>query len=203
MVVKTTDAAHFLLYFISMVRKIKINPEKCDACGLCAAACHEGAIAIKNGKATLNQENLCDGLGHCLPACPAGAISFEEIPARTEAQWPLQIKLVPLNAPYFERADLLISADCAAYACRTFHEDFMRNRITLIGCPKLDNTDYSEKLARIIAGNSVSSLIAVRMEVPCCGGIERFLAEALKKSGKTLPMQVITLSIDGAARERR
>jgi ferredoxin len=195
-----------------MMRKIvKIDAERCNACGLCVSACHEGAIAIKNGKAALTEARYCDGLGNCLPLCPTGAISVEEAdapefalpPEPTLKHWPLQIKLVPFKAPYFENAGLLIAADCGAYAYERFRHEFMRERITLIGCPKLDAVDYSEKLARIIQENAVASLAAVRMEVPCCGGIEGALLEGLKKSGKSLPVHIITLSIDGRILERR
>ena len=211
-----------------MIRKIiKIDEEKCNGCGACAAACHEGAIDMVNGKARLMREDYCDGLGDCLPACPTGAITFEEreapeyneeavkkakraierkneVPKSTNTvsesrlrQWPVQIKLVPVTAPYFENADLLISADCAAYAYGNFHADFIKNRITLIGCPKLDNTDYSEKLTEIIALNNIKSVTVVRMEVPCCGGIENAAKQAVKRSGKFIPWHVVTISTDG------
>ncbi|MBQ6537244.1 MAG: 4Fe-4S binding protein [Firmicutes bacterium] len=227
-----------------MLRKIiRIDEEKCNGCGACTAACHEGAIAMVDGKARLMREDYCDGLGDCLPACPAGAISFEEreaaaydkaaveaaarrkqagafsgcpgsmqrvierpaapSPARTEAavselrQWPVQIKLAAENAAYFDGCDLLIAADCTAYAYAAFHQDFIRGRVTLIGCPKLDAVDYSEKLGRIIANNDVRSLTIVRMEVPCCGGIENAAKKALKASGKFIPWQVVTISTDG------
>lgn len=229
-----------------MIRKIiKIDAEKCNGCGLCAEACHEGAIEMVDGKAKLTREDYCDGLGDCLPACPAGAISFEEreAPAYDEAavraaktknvpaplpcgcsgtqsktlhrapaapqsemnppaqsrlaQWPVQIKLVPVNAPYFENADLLIAADCTAYAYGNFHNEFIRNRITLIGCPKLDTGDYSEKLTQILSHNNIKSVTVVRMEVPCCGGIENAVKRALQASGKFIPWQVITVSADG------
>ena len=195
-----------------MIRKIiKIDESRCNGCGACAAACHEGAIAMIDGVAKLTREDYCDGLGDCLPACPTGAITFEmrEAPAYDEAavkatqmkkklnqesgghipcscpgtqesrlsQWPVQIKLVPVNAPYFSGAHLLIAADCSAYAYGSFHSDFIKNKIVLIGCPKLDEGDYSEKLAAIIGGNDIKSVTVVRMEVPCCGGIE-FAAKA-------------------------
>ena len=183
---------------INMVRKIiKIDAEKCNGCGLCAQACHEAAISMIDGKARLLRENFCDGLGNCLPVCPTGAISFEEREAAELRQWPVQIKLVPVNAPCFKNAHLLISADCAAYACGVFHDKFMKNKITLIGCPKLDNTDYTDKLCEIITGNDIKSLTVVRMEVPCCAGIEQALISALKNSGKFLPWQVFTLSTEG------
>ncbi|MGN0450973.1 MAG: ATP-binding protein [Acutalibacteraceae bacterium] len=226
-----------------MFRKIiKINEEKCNGCGACAAACHEGAIQIVDGKARLTREDYCDGLGDCLPACPTNAISFEEreAPAYDEAavkaaksakaqkslpcgcpgtqskqinreaapytaaatesqlsQWPVQIKLVPINAPYFAGARLLIAADCTAYAYGNFHSEFIKDHITLIGCPKLDETDYADKLTEIIANNDIKSVTVVRMEVPCCGGIENAAKRALKASGKFIPWQVITISTDG------
>lgn len=227
-----------------MKRKIiKIDEEKCNGCGACAAACHEGAIEMVGGKAKLAREHYCDGLGDCLPACPTGAITFEEreAPAYDEAavraakaakkpctgracpgsaakvlvrektefpasgassqsrlaQWPCQIKLVPVNAPYFDGANLLIAADCTAFAYGAFHNDFMRNHITIIGCPKLDEGDYTEKLTAIIKNNNVKSLKIVRMEVPCCGGLERAAKNALLASGKFIPWQVVTISTDG------
>jgi ferredoxin len=200
----------------NMIRKIvKIDREKCNGCGRCAEACHEGAIGIVDGKAELLREDYCDGLGNCLPACPAGAIAFEERNAEEYnaegaaavmpggviqsrlAQWPVQIKLVPVNAPYLSGANLLVSADCGAYAYGNFHNDFMRNRIVLIGCPKLDEGDYSEKLTEIIRRNDIKSVTVVRMEVPCCGGIENAVITALKNSGKMIPWRVIVLSIGG------
>lgn len=201
-----------------MIRKIiKIDEEKCNGCGACATACHEGAIEMINDKAKLTRENYCDGLGDCLPACPTNAISFEEreAPAYDEAavlaskqkkehginselsQWPVQIKLVPVRAPYFEGANLLIAADCTAYAYGNFHNEFIRNRVTLIGCPKLDEGDYAEKLTEIIKNNNIKSVTIVRMEVPCCGGIENAAKRALQLSGKFIPWQVVTISIDG------
>ena len=247
-----------------MKRKIiHIDESKCNGCGLCAAACHEGAIGMVDGVARLLREDYCDGLGDCLPACPTGAITFEEreaLPYDEEAvrqaqaaakggtqsasgsekapdvlpcgcpgsqsralhrecapgsespascstsaspavsrlsQWPVQIKLVPVNAPYFDGADLLIAADCTAYAYGNFHEEFIRGRITLVGCPKLDEGDYTEKLTSIIASNDIQSVTIVRMEVPCCGGIEMAARRALQASGKFIPWQVVTISTDG------
>ena len=228
-----------------MLRKIiKIDEEKCNGCGACAAACHEGAIEMVEGKARLTTEDYCDGLGDCLPACPTGAITFEEreAPAYNEEavlqskmqkaavklpcgcpgtqsrtikhegttqtqtvaaatsqlmQWPCQIKLVPVNAPYFENANLLIAADCTAYAYGNFHNEFIRNHITVIGCPKLDDGDYAEKLTQIIANNNIKSVTIVRMEVPCCGGIENAAKRALQTSGKFIPWRVVTISTDG------
>lgn len=262
-----------------MIRKIiHIDEEKCNGCGMCANACHEGAIDMVNGKAKLVRENFCDGFGDCLPACPTGAITFEEreAPAYDEAavlaakaevvpegkkmtmeeimkiedetlrrktmmeavkkgelempsgcpgsrlmqlkkegeapaeqpqaagravsrleQWPCQIKLLPTQAPFYDGAKLLIAADCTAYAYANMHEDFMKGKITLIGCPKLDDIDYTEKLTEIIAKNDIKSVTIVRMEVPCCGGLQRAAENALKNSGKFLPWQVVTISRDG------
>ena len=239
-----------------MIRKIiRIDKEKCNGCGACAKACHEGAIDIIDGKAELVREHFCDGLGDCLPECPTGAISFEEREApeydekavkeaqkkilaknRTMAthvgcpgsksmqiqrkeiaetkksastadqvsrlqNWPVQIKLAPVSAPYFNDAKLLIAADCTAYAYASFHQDFIRNKITLIGCPKLDQVDYSEKLTAIIQNNDIQSVTIVRMEVPCCGGLEMAAKKALQNSGKFIPWQVVTISIDGKIME--
>ena len=192
-------------------RIIEINEAKCNGCGLCAAACHEGAIGMVDGKAKLLRDDYCDGLGDCLPACPADAIHFEEreAPAYNEAavlaakaatqlsQWPVQIKLVPTNAPYFDGANLLIAADCTAYAYGNFHQEFIRNHITVIGCPKLDEGDYAEKLTEIIANNDIKSVTIVRMEVPCCGGIEQAAKRALQASGKFIPWRVAIVSTDG------
>lgn len=227
-------------------RIININEEKCNGCGACAAACHEGAIGMVNGKAKLLRDDYCDGLGDCLPACPTGAITFvereaaeyneaavlenkrkkgeavrhsagcpghalrtferEEEPQSADkpkhtgsklAQWPCQIKLVPINAPYFDGAQLLVAADCAAYAYADMHSEFMRGKITLIGCPKLDDVDYSEKLTEIIRQNDIKSVTVVRMEVPCCKGIENAVKTALQNSGKFLPWRVVTISVDG------
>ena len=251
-----------------MIRQIiKIDEEKCTGCGICVTACHEGAIAMVNGKAQLIRDDYCDGLGNCLPACPTGAITFEQreaLPydeaavmanmAATQAnqaqahhaeaakltiakpvhggsgcacpgskmttisrpnttspeptastsapvsqlrQWPVQIKLVPVHAPYFEGANLLIAADCCAFAYGNFHQEFIRNRITLVGCPKLDDVDYTEKLTAILANNNIKSLTVTRMEVPCCGGIEYAAKRALQASGKFIPWQVVTISTDG------
>ncbi|HJH48961.1 4Fe-4S dicluster domain-containing protein [Merdimonas faecis] len=242
-----------------MIRKIiQINEEKCNGCGACAAACHEGAIQMINGKAKLIRDDYCDGLGDCLPACPTGAITFEEreaaaydpeavqlhlktrkdsssqaqpafsgcpgqaprsishtpsdcsaaktplesaAPQSQLSQWPVQIQLAPVNAPYFQGAHLLIAADCTAYAYADFHQRFIRNHITLIGCPKLDLVDYTEKLTEIIRGNDIKSLTIVRMEVPCCGGIQHAATQALKASGKFIPWQVVTVKIDGTILE--
>lgn len=231
-------------------RIIHIDEDKCNGCGACAAACHENAIGMVNGKAKLMRDDYCDGLGDCLPQCPTGAITFveREAAAYDEAavkanqaklkqqsqapahphiggcpgaaaralnnrpaapvndsgerpsqlrQWPVQIKLVPTRAPYFDGAHLLIAADCTAYAYAGFHEKFIRNRITLIGCPKLDSIDYSEKLTEIIRSNDIQSVTIVRMEVPCCGGLEMAARKAIQDSGKFLPWQVYTISLDG------
>lgn len=233
-----------------MIRKIiHIDQEACNGCGICADACHEGAIGMVDGKARLLREDYCDGLGDCLPACPTGAITFEEREApaydheavlaaqakkkqandgaplpcgcpgsqsrqidrpaeKAEAventriqsrltQWPVQIKLAPVNAPYFNGCDLLIAADCSAYAYGDFHRDFISGRVTLIGCPKLDAVDYSEKLAEIFARNSIRSVTVVRMEVPCCGGIEYAARTALENSGRDFPLNIVTVSTDG------
>ena len=225
-------------------RIIEIDQEKCNGCGACAQACHEGAIGMVNGKAQLLRDDYCDGLGDCLPACPTGAITFLEREAAAYdeqavkenqrkkqqaqagcpgqrmrqfsrpapaahspsspgervsqlAQWPCQIKLAPVNAPYFDGAKLLIAADCTAYAYAGIHEDFMAGKVTLIGCPKLDSVDYSEKLTQIIAQNDIQSVTILRMEVPCCGGLEMAAKKALQQSGKFIPWQVVTLSVDG------
>lgn len=238
-----------------MQRKIiNIDREKCNGCGACASACHEGAIEMRDGVATLIRDDYCDGFGDCLPACPTGAISFtvreaaaynEEAVARAKQaksvhgggcpgqrirlmrengernsaaaqpdakesagtsvtaselmQWPCQIRLVPAGAPFFDGADLLIAADCTAYAYASLHRDFMRGRVTLIGCPKLDDADYAEKLGEIIAKNNIRSLTVVRMEVPCCGGLEAAARRALAASGKFIPSQVVIISTDGKA----
>lgn len=195
-----------------MIRRIiHIDEEKCNGCGACAAACHESAIGMVNGKAKLLRDDYCDGLGDCLPACPTGAITFveREAAAYDEAavlanqkkaplqQWPVQIRLVPTQAPYFDGAKLLIAADCTAYAYANFHEDFIKGKIVLVGCPKLDAVDYSEKLEEIIRNNNITSVTIVRMEVPCCGGLEMAAKKALQNSGKFIPWQVTTISVDG------
>ncbi|MGI6752308.1 MAG: ATP-binding protein [Anaerovoracaceae bacterium] len=238
-----------------MIRKIiKIDEEKCNGCGLCVDACHEGAIGMVDGVAKLLRDDYCDGLGDCLPVCPTDAISFEEreaAPFDEEAvlknkrkmeienilnmqgeelpcgcsgtqskmfnreggceitptgrgdvtsklaQWPVQIKLIPVNAPYFKDANLLIAADCAAFAHGDFHNQFMRNKITLIGCPKLDEGDYADKLTAIIKNNDIKSVTVVRMEVPCCGGLESAVKRALQASGKFIPWNIVTISTDG------
>ena len=188
-----------------MIRKIiEINEEKCNGCGLCAKACHENAIGMVNGKAKLLRDDYCDGLGDCLPTCPTGAITFVEHEAAVEAnkrkknrQWPIQIQLTPVNAPYFDGADLLIAADCTAFAYANFAKEIQKGKITLIGCPKLDPVDYSEKLTAILEQNDVKSVTIIRMEVPCCGGIQNAAVTAMKKSGKFIPWQVLTVSVEG------
>lgn len=193
---------------LNMKRQIiKIDGDKCNGCGACAAACHESAIGMIDGKAVLLRDDYCDGLGNCLPVCPTGAITFEEreaaaydeeaVKRNQQHQWPLQIKLVPVKAPYFDNANLLIAADCSAYAYAEFHKDFIRSHTTIIGCPKLDPGDYSEKLTEIIKNNEINSVKIVRMEVPCCGGIEAAAKNALKASGKFIPWQVITIGTHG------
>lgn len=249
---------------IKMIRKvIHIDEDKCNGCGICANACHEGAIGMVDGKAKLLRDDYCDGMGDCLPACPTGAITFEEREAaayneaavqenkkKKELQekmkqmnvggcpgsavrmlqqkntgvssptgtsslvgensmvavsqlrnWPVQIKLAPINAPYFKGAKLLIAADCTAYAYANFHQEFIRGKVTMVGCPKLDSVDYSEKLTEIIRNNDIQSVTIVRMEVPCCGGLEMAAKKALQASGKFIPWQVVTISIDGTILE--
>jgi NAD-dependent dihydropyrimidine dehydrogenase PreA subunit len=234
-----------------MKRKIvKIDEEKCNGCGLCVSACHEGALQLINGKAKLVSENYCDGLGDCLPECPTNAITIEErealpfdeeavkkhmetkkmitetlacgcpgshartidkkqvpaspktapvMPAVSELrQWPCQIKLVPIHAPYFDNAHLLIAADCTAYAYANIHEDFMRNKITLIGCPKLDNVNYAEKITEILKAHVIKSITVLRMEVPCCSGIAGAVKEALINSGKMIPWRIVIIGTDGS-----
>lgn len=199
-----------------MIRKIiEIDEKKCNGCGACATACHEGAIGMVNGKAKLLRDDYCDGLGNCLPTCPTGAISFveREAAAYDEAavlaakekkqasqlrQWPVQIKLAPVNAPWFNGAKLLVAADCTAYAYANFHQDFIKGHVTLIGCPKLDAVDYTNKLTEIIQQNDIQSVTIVRMEVPCCGGIEIATKTALQNSGKFIPWNVVTIATDGS-----
>lgn len=203
-----------------MIRKIiEINEEKCNGCGACATACHEGAIGMVNGKAKLLRDDYCDGLGDCLPTCPTGAISFveREAAAYNEAavlaakekkqesqlrQWPVQIKLAPVNAPWLNGAKLLVAADCTAYAYAGFHQDFIKEHVTLIGCPKLDAEDYSIKLTEIIRNNDIRSITVARMEVPCCGGIEAATKTALQNSGKFIPWNVVTITTDGKILDR-
>ena len=224
-----------------MVRRIiQIDQDKCNGCGACAAACHEGAIGMVDGKAKLLRDDYCDGLGDCLPACPTGAITFVEreaapydqkaveenqrkalhqggcpgqrarqlrreqeapacqaAPVSQLAQWPCQIKLLPVRAPYYDGADLLVAADCSAFAYAGLHQEFMRGRVTAIGCPKLDGVDYSEKLGAILASNDIRSVTVVRMEVPCCGGLEMAARKALTACGRDIPLRVVTLSVDG------
>lgn len=198
-----------------MIRKIiQIDEEKCNGCGLCAKACHEGAIGMVNGKAKLLRDDYCDGLGDCLPVCPTDAISFVEREAAAYDEqavkanmavslmnWPVQIKLAPINAPYFNGADLLIAADCCGYAYDNFHKDFIKEKVTLIGCPKLDAISYSEKLTEIIKNNSIKSVTVTRMEVPCCGGMERAVLQAVSDSGKDIPLSVVTIGIHGDIKE--
>ena len=188
-----------------MIRKIiEIDEEKCTGCGLCVDACHEGAIELIDGKAKLIRDDYCDGLGDCLPTCPTGAIEIierEAVAYDEEAvklrQWPIQIKLVPTKAAWFDGAKLLVAADCTAYAYANFHKEFIRGKVTLIGCPKLDAVNYSEKLTEILRNNDIQSVTIVRMEVPCCGGLEMAAKKALQTSGKFIPWQVVTISIDG------
>lgn len=206
-----------------MIRKIiQIDEQKCTGCGICISACHERAIEIIDGKAKLIKDDYCDGLGDCLPTCPTNAISFVEREAKPYdekaviqrknnlssknlnqsqlSQWPIQIKLVPINADYFNETDLLIAADCTAYAYGNFHNDFIKNKVTLIGCPKLDNIDYSDKLVAIIKNNNIKTITVTRMEVPCCGGIENALKIAIKNSGKDIPLKVVIITTDGSIR---
>ena len=207
-----------------MIRRvIQIEEDKCNGCGACAKACHEGAIGMVNGKAKLMRDDYCDGLGDCLPACPMDAIHFieREAEAYDEAavlknkeekakaersrlrQWPVQIKLLPVHAPFYEGANLLIAADCTAYAYGNFHEKFIRGRITLIGCPKLDAVDYAEKLTAIFAAHSIRSVTVARMEVPCCGGIEQAVKRAIAASGKAISCHVTVIGTDGTIQEER
>ena len=181
---------------------IKIDKYKCNGCEACVSACHEGAIAMVDGVAQLVREDYCDGLGNCLPVCPTGAITFEkqevkEIKAPKRKQWPIQLKLVPINAPYFDGSDLVVAADCVAFSYPDFHEKFMKDNAILIGCPKLDNIDYSEKLTSIISNNNIKNITVVRMEVPCCGGITHAVMQALQNSGKMIPWQIVTVSTEG------
>lgn len=215
-----------------MIRKIiEIDESKCNGCGLCAKACHEGAIELVDGKARLMREHFCDGLGDCLPACPADAIHFveREAPAYDEAavraaklprtaqkaggcpgvramsldsgsalrNWPVQLRLLGCTAPYLQGADLLIAADCTAFACGAFHAKYMNGRVTVIGCPKLDAADYSEKLTAILLHNDIRSVLVTRMQVPCCGGLAYAVEKAVAASGKNIPVRVVILSPQG------
>ena len=224
-------------------RIITIDHDRCNGCGLCTQACHEGAIIMEDGKARLLREDYCDGLGDCLPACPAGAISFEEREAlpydhaavqaamaakkapcacpssqiKTFAphqasdtaailpsalsQWPVQLQLAPITAPHYQNAHLLIAADCSAYAYGNFHRQFIKGRIALIGCPKLDSTSYTDKLTAILGANAIQSVTLTRMAVPCCGGLENALRQALAASGKTIPLHIVTITTDGRSIE--
>lgn len=222
-----------------MIRRvIQIDEDKCNGCGRCVHACHEGAIGLVGGKARLMRDDYCDGLGDCLPNCPTGAISFIEreaaaydeaavkaaqaakkqafsgcpgsAPRRIEthggeevhapaqlSNWPVQIRLAPVKAAYFDGADLLIAADCSAYAYGNFHNDFIKGRVTLVGCPKLDPVDYAEKLGEILAANDIKSVTLTRMQVPCCGGLQAALTRAVAAAGKKLPLHVVTISNSG------
>jgi ferredoxin len=231
---------------------IEIDQEKCNGCGLCVNACHEGAIELVDGKARVVSETYCDGLGACLPHCPTGAITIVEkeaaaydeqaamkhlaqtanpkataesapqcgcpgstartlqqsavptaaCPAGADSelrQWPVQIKLVNVQAPYFQNADLLVAADCTAYAYAAFHQDFIRGRITLVGCPKLDDNEfYTQKLAEILSCNDIRSICVVRMEVPCCSGITHAVKKAMLTSGVIVPYSEVVISVDGS-----
>jgi Fe-S-cluster-containing hydrogenase component 2 len=261
---------------------VHIDESKCTGCGLCANACHEGAIRMVDGVARLISDSYCDGLGDCLPACPADAITIQEreavaydeaavqahLASRTEPaadacacsahgqtsedpeplacgcpgthahaiertpasdaastaaapthtcncggegayvgesssvsselrQWPVQIQLAPVGAPYFDGAHLLVAADCTAYAYGNIHADFMRGKVTLIGCPKLDHADYAAKLAAILAAHEVKSLTVLRMEVPCCGGLVQAVKQAMLTAGVLVPWRVVTVTTDG------
>lgn len=194
-----------------MKRKIiQIDQEKCNGCGLCVQACHERAIEIFEHKARLIKEEYCDGLGDCLPHCPMDAIKIEvrevaplenqnskEKQSSELKQWPVQIKLIPATASYFKDSHLLLAASCTAYAYAHFHKEFMKKRVTLIGCPKLDGVDYSEKLSMILAMNSIKSITIVRMEVPCCKRLELDVEKAIQASGKTIPYSVRVISTKG------
>lgn len=233
-----------------MKRKIvKIHEEKCNGCGLCVNACHEGALELINGKAVLLSDVYCDGLGDCLPQCPVDAIEIIErdaeefdkelverkmlenkekenlpcgcpghaakviapkkpIELKEKAelhsqlnQWPVQLKLVSPMAPYFNGAHILVAADCTAFAYANIHEDFMKGKITLIGCPKLDDVDYSEKLTAILKNNEVKSITVLRMEVPCCSGIVNAVKKAIIASGKLIPWDYKVVNTDGTLLE--
>lgn len=232
-----------------MIRKIvHIDEEKCNGCGACAAACHECAIVMIDGKAKLIRDDYCDGLGDCLPACPADAIRIiereaaaydhEAVTARVAAlkaspavdeapasphtsaghdaccpsavsetascckesclkQWPVQLKLAPVRAPFFAGCRLLIAADCTAYAYGNFHQDFIKDHVTLIGCPKLDAVSYTDKLAEIFRQNEIAEITVTRMTVPCCGGMSVAAAQAIAASGKQIPLKIVTIDTDG------
>ncbi len=207
-----------------MKRKIvEIDESKCTGCGLCVKGCHEGAIQLVNGKAKLVKEDYCDGLGDCLPHCPSDAIKItlkdvasydhKAVQIRQEMlkgtigelehkptslkNWPIQIRLSPIKSKFFDKAHLLIACDCVAYSYASFHKDFMNKRVTLIGCPKLDKVNYTEKLQDIIENNDIKSITLVRMEVPCCASMDEYLKTAIKNSNKDIHYSIRVISIEG------
>lgn len=200
-----------------MERKIVvINEEKCIGCGLCARACHEGAIKMIDNKAHLISESYCDGLGDCLPHCPADAIKIEtknvlEYDYKAVMQnmnnyeklegniinWPIQLKLAPVKAPEFNNGHLLIAATCTAFAYKDFYNDFMQKRALLIACPKLDNYNYTRKLKDILENNNIKSITVIRMEVPCCGGLVKIVDDAICESNCQIHTSVRTISTKG------
>lgn len=243
-----------------MRKIIKIDESKCDGCGLCASACHEGAIAMVDGKARLISDSYCDGLGDCIGECPRGAISFETReaapydeaavkermarrqkeagageklpcgcpgtmarqlktePAKPAAEakkerraqeselrnWPVQLKLVPVQAPYLEGAELLIAAGCTAFAYRGFHSDILPGKVCLVGCPKFDDAElYIDKLTQIIKLNKVPQIDVTYMEVPCCGGLVKLVEKAIMQSCEPVTLNLIKISLDGKILEMR